>query len=88
MTHTLLRILNTVYYVVYAAIIARVILSWIDVPARSLRDIVERITDPIMRPLRRLIPISIGAVDFTPFIAILLLMLVYRVLVSLVLMLG
>ena len=55
------------------AIFARVILSWIDQPgAWTVTRIVRDITEPILGPLRRVIPMM-GMMDFTPIVAILLL---------------
>ncbi|MFN7472966.1 MAG: YggT family protein [Roseiflexaceae bacterium] len=55
------------------AIFARVILSWVDQPgAWQVTRIVRDITEPIMAPLRRVIPMM-GMMDFSPIVAILLL---------------
>jgi len=57
-------------------IVARAILSWVapnpyDQPMRFLNEI----TEPILAPLRRIIP-HIGMIDITPMIAILILQVV------------
>ncbi|MFM2308864.1 MAG: hypothetical protein RLY87_985 [Chloroflexota bacterium] len=55
------------------AIFARVILSWIDQPgAWSVTRVIHDITEPVLGPLRRVIPM-LGMMDFTPIVAILLL---------------
>ena len=55
------------------AIFARVILSWVDQPgAWQITRIVRDITEPLLGPLRRVIP-TMGMMDFTPIVAILLL---------------
>ncbi len=64
------------------AIVLRAILSWFvpdgDHPVvRMLRDV----TDPIIVPLRRVIP-SIGMLDLSPFVAIILLQVVRQIVVS------
>ncbi len=64
------------------AIVLRAILSWFvpqgDHPVvRILRDV----TDPLIVPLRRVIP-SIGMLDLSPFIAIILLQVVRSIVVS------
>ena len=55
------------------AIIIRAILSWFSPrPTNLLSVIFYRITEPVLAPLRRIIPRT-GMVDFTPMVAIILL---------------
>jgi len=66
------------------AILARVLLSWVRVsPYHPAVDFLYRITEPILAPLRRAIP-SIGMVDISPIIAILLLQIIQQVLVAII----
>lgn len=56
------------------AIFARAILSWFPVsPGGALITILYQLTEPILAPLRRLIPPLGGTIDITPLIAILIL---------------
>jgi YggT family protein len=68
--------INIFCQVLSLAIIGRAILSWVapnpyDQPMRFLHEI----TEPILAPLRRIVP-RIGMIDITPMIAILILQLV------------
>lgn len=55
------------------AIIGRVIMSWIDQPgSMRITQILNEVTEPILAPLRSIIP-SVGMFDLTPIIAMLLL---------------
>lgn len=57
------------------AIFARVIMSW--VPMRlpfGLNELVWNVTEPVLSPIRRYIPMA-GGMDFSPFIALLLIQL-------------
>jgi YggT family protein len=55
------------------AIIFRAILSWFSPsPTNMLVVIVYRVTEPLLAPLRRIIPRA-GMFDFTPLVAIILL---------------
>jgi YggT family protein len=57
------------------AIIGRVIMSWIDQPgSMRITQILNEITEPVLAPLRSVLP-SMGMFDFTPIIAMLLLQL-------------
>jgi len=58
------------------AIIFRVILFWFSPsPTHRLAIILLQITEPFLRPLRRIIPRA-GTLDFTPLAAIVILMLI------------
>lgn len=61
------------------AIFARAIISWFPVPKDNVVvDLIVQITDPVLEPLRRIIPTT-GYIDFTPLIAIFLLQMVGNV---------
>ena len=61
-------------------IIARAIMSWFSPrPTNMLAIILYRVTEPLLAPLRRIIPRA-GMLDFTPLVAIILLQLVYYLL--------
>ncbi len=54
------------------AIFLRAILSWFNMDPRSpLIQILEMVTEPIMEPVRRIMP-RLGAIDFSPLVVILL----------------
>ena len=64
------------------AILIRVVLSWVNVnPYNPLVSFVYQITDPIIEPLRRIIP-PLGMIDITPIIAMILLSVLQQVLLS------
>ena len=58
------------------AIFVRVIMSW--VPMRlpfGLNELVFNVTEPVLSPIRRYVPMA-GGMDFSPFIALLLIQLI------------
>jgi YggT family protein len=63
-------------------ILGRVLLSWID-PTGNMRitQILRELTEPILGPIRSLIP-SIGMIDISPIVAFLLISLLQRLIVS------
>jgi YggT family protein len=60
--------LLTVYFVV---LIARVILSWFPLqpgsPMASIASIIYQLTEPVMAPVRRVIP-AMGMIDLSPLV--------------------
>lgn len=60
-------------------ILARVLLSWTDPAGRGqLASFIMAMTEPILAPVRRLMPRT-GALDWSPFIVILVLGMLLRV---------
>ena len=58
-------------------ILLRVIVSWYSPrPTNVLVVILHRLTEPILAPLRRIIP-RVGMFDFTPLVAIILIQLIH-----------
>jgi YggT family protein len=73
------QIILTIIQILTFVIFLRVILSWIVVMMRTSNEflisayrILEQITEPILAPLRRVLPRT-GGIDFAPMIAIILL---------------
>ena len=59
--------------VLTVAIFARAIVSWFPVnPGNQLIAFLYQITEPILAPLRRIIP-QVGTIDLSPMVAIILL---------------
>ena len=64
------------------AIMARVIMSWFSPRSTNMLAVVLfRITEPLLSPLRRIIPMA-GPFDFTPLVAILILQLLGQLVIS------
>jgi YggT family protein len=64
------------------AIFLRAILSWFRLdPRNPLVEMLDMITDPILSPLRRIVP-RIGMIDITPLVAIVLLQFLARALIQ------
>ncbi|MBI4302357.1 MAG: YggT family protein [Chloroflexi bacterium] len=63
------------------AIVARALLSWFPGAPRPIMVFLYQITEPILAPLRRVVP-RIGLIDITPIIAIFLLQLIAQLLVT------
>ena len=76
---------NLFFQILILAIVARALLSWFPVrqgtPFYPLAVILHQITEPILGPLRRIIP-TIGMIDISPIVAILVLNLLQGVLVN------
>jgi len=83
---TLIWIINFIFGVYEFLILIRVLLSWVNVsPYHPLVRILYSLTDPLLKPLQRVIPPVGGALDISPAVALILLFIVQRILVGLLL---
>lgn len=75
-------VLRTALDILTWLIIARAVLSWLpNVPYNSVIKFIHEVTDPIMRPIQRMLPYNL--VPFSPIVAILLIILAENILISL-----
>lgn len=69
-------------WVLTALIFLRAILSWFPIdPRNPLVTFLYEVTEPILAPLRNVIP-RIGMIDITPLVAIILIQIIGQVLVN------
>lgn len=82
------ELIRLIFYVFYGALIARVVLSFL-IPILGARphplltafaNVAHQITEPLLAPIRRVLP-TFGAFDFSPMIAMILLVVIQEVLV-------
>lgn len=62
-----------------ALLVVYAILSWVPAASSMLHDLVARLAEPLVRPIRRFVPL-IGGIDLSPLVAIVLLQIVAIVL--------
>lgn len=74
----LYRFLNWIIYGFMGLLIIEVIFSWIN-PHAPLAPFVRALTDPLLRPLRRVIP-PVGGLDLTVLVALILLQILQYIL--------
>jgi YggT family protein len=83
-------LIDTIIGLIIFVLVVNAILSWLiafDVVNRRNRavdwiwDLTSRLTDPLLRPLRKVIPL-IGGVDLSPMVLILGLMFIQRLLLE------
>jgi YggT family protein len=81
---TLIRVIGFVADVLYVLILARIVVSWLNVnPWNPVVRWLRRIVDPILRPFRRILP-SFAGIDFSPLLAILVIFFIARLLQSII----
>jgi YggT family protein len=87
--NVLIQIINIVFGLAWWLILIRVLLSWLPMlgvridPYNPIIHTLFQLTDPILSPIRRFT--TFGAIDFSPIVALFLLSIVQRFLITLVL---
>jgi YggT family protein len=75
MNEFLRTFLELLLWILWIAIFARILLSWVDQGGQSrFSQILYEITEPILAPIRRIMP-NTGMFDLSPMVAIILLQL-------------
>ncbi|HYD99359.1 MAG TPA: YggT family protein [Alphaproteobacteria bacterium] len=86
----LINLINTVLSLYVWVLIASVVLSWLVafnvVNTRSpvvyrIGEIIHRLTEPVLRPIRNVLP-SLGGIDLSPMVLILLIWFIQQLLVD------
>ncbi len=84
MTGIIINFIDILTKVLFWAIIIRAVLSWFaPSSATSFLRILFDLTEPILAPIRRVLP-PLGGIDFSPLLALILLQLVGYLAISLV----
>lgn len=81
MIEILIILISTLQQILVLLIIVSVILSYFMDPYHPVRRGVDRIVEPILSPIRRVVP-QVGMIDFSPLILIILVQVLSSLLVS------
>jgi YggT family protein len=77
------RILDILLTIYMWIIVIRAVLSWVNPdPYNPIVRLLYQLTEPVMRPIRRLIPLRGMGIDFSPLIILLLIIFLQSFLVS------
>lgn len=68
---SLLGVISAIFDIFFYAIFIQVILSWVN-PHTPITPVLNSLTRPILAPIKKIIP-PISGIDFSPFVAIILL---------------
>lgn len=78
----IINFVDILFEVLSLAILARVILSWFKVDRDNrFVQILFQVTEPVLTPFRRIIP-PMGMIDITPIVALLVLQVAQRIIVT------
>lgn len=78
-------VINLLFQLYTFALLARILLEWVQVSyATPLMRFLWNITEPLLGPLRKRLPLLAGGLDFSPIVALLILWVAEALLVSVV----
>ncbi len=64
-------------------IIARAVLSWVSPdPYNPIVRFVHNVTEPVLHPIRRRLPLGFGSIDFSPLVVLLIIIFLQSFLVN------
>lgn len=78
----LIRAVGFIIQVLVIVVLADVILSYFMSPWHPVRMFLDRIVNPMLNPIRRLLP-TLGGLDFSPIVLIILLQVIGGIIVNL-----
>lgn len=79
----MIQLINTLFRLYEIIIVARVIISW--VPFNRDNPVIQwiiKLSEPLLDPIRRILPTGSIGIDFSPFLLLLALSLVRRIVIS------
>jgi YggT family protein len=80
----LVQLIGLITNIFVLLIFAWAILTWILPPYNPVREALDRIMEPMLAPIRRVVPMA-GMIDFSPLILMVLVELISRVLINIAL---
>ena len=83
----LAQLINITANVLTILILVWVIASWILAPYHPIREALDRVVEPLLAPIRRLLPPT-GPIDFSPMVLVILIVLIARILTGVIISLG
>ena len=79
---SLLRLVSWILFGFMALLIVEAVFSWVN-PNAPMAPFIRALTEPLLRPLRRVVPL-IGNVDLSPLVALILLQIAQKLLSALI----
>ena len=79
----LVQLINVIANILFMLVFVSVILSWVLPPFHPVREALDRIIDPLLNPIRRILPAT-GMFDFSPLILMIIIQFASQILISII----
>lgn len=83
MTNVLIFVINIIARILTLLVVVEVLLSYVMSPYDPVRSIISKIIEPILNPIRRLLP-PIHNIDFSPLVLVILIQVVEYLMISII----
>ena len=87
MAYILIRLINVLAQFIVLLVIVKILLSYFMDPYHPIRQTIDRLVDPMLNPIRRVVPL-VGMFDFSPLILIILVQILSSALIRFLLALS
>lgn len=84
MSAAIINIINFLVLIITLLVILKVLLSYFLAPYQPVRLFIDRIIDPMLRPIQRIIP-PLGGLDISPLVLLVIVQIFGRLIISLIL---
>ncbi len=85
----LAKLIGMVLSIIYFLLVIRIIMSWVNPdPYNDIVRMIYKLTDPILNPIRRMLPMQMGMMDFSPIVAFLGIYFLNQFLVNILMTMG
>lgn len=78
----IIQVINILAQLISLLIIVHIVLSYFMSPYHPIRQTIDGFIEPMLAPIRRIVP-TVGMIDFSPLVLMIVIQLVARLLVSL-----
>lgn len=83
MAYLLIQIVQAAAWLISAVVIVDIVLSYFVSPYNPIRAFLDRIVQPLLRPIQRFVP-TFGGLDFSPFILLIGIQLIESILINVI----
>ena len=82
-SYVLVQLINVIANVLLILVFLSVILSWILPPFHRVREAIDRLVDPLLNPIRRILPTA-GTFDFSPLVLMIIIQFASQILIGII----
>ncbi len=75
------NVINFIVLIISLLVIAKILMSYFVAPYQPVRLFIDRVVNPLLRPIQRIIP-PIGGLDISPIILLIIVQLLGRIIIS------
>ncbi len=83
----IIDLISLIFTALWLLVLAHVIVSWVLNPWHDVRRFIDSIVEPLLAPIRRILP-QTGGIDFSPLVLLIVLDIIRRLLIGVLIRLA